>query len=39
MMMASPVWGAVADRYGRKLMVQLGELGRWGDFAPHLSTP
>ncbi len=27
MMMASPVWGAVADRYGRKLMVQRAMFG------------
>ena len=27
MMMASPIWGAVADRYGRKLMVQRAMFG------------
>ncbi|NDJ84629.1 MAG: multidrug efflux MFS transporter [Chloroflexi bacterium] len=27
MMLASPVWGAVADRYGRKLMVERSMLG------------
>ena len=30
MMLASPVWGAVADRYGRKLMVQRAMFGGAG---------